>query len=197
MIRHGASATARGRPAVRRIATVVRQETSQWSPRLALAQAAVAPLPVMVGNRLRTVALRAAGFDIGHGTVVLGRIRFTGTPTPARHVRIGGLAVINFGCVFDAAADITIGHRVGIGQEVMILTNGHRIGPAGQRLGVLHARPVSIGDGAWLSSRAVLLPGVTVGAGAVVAAGAVVTVPVPPNTLVGGVPARVVRELPA
>ena len=56
-------------------------------------------------------------------------------------------------------------------------------------------KPVRIGDGAWLASRAVVLPGVTVGEGAIVAAGAVVTRSVEPHTLVGGVPARLIRHL--
>jgi maltose O-acetyltransferase len=58
------------------------------------------------------------------------------------------------------------------------------------------ARPVSIEDGAWIAARVTILPGVTIGRGTVVAAGAVVTRDVPPNTLAAGVPARVKRELP-
>lgn len=179
-----------------RLAEVVRDETGQWSPRLALAQTAVAPLPPFVGNRLRVRALRAAGFSIGRGTVILGRIRFTGAANPAPHVVIGASSVVNLGCLFDAAADITIGDHVGIGQQVMLLTNGHEIGPPRRRLGPLRPEPIDIADGAWLSTRVIILPGVTVGAGAVVAAGAVVTRSVPPHTLVGGVPARPLRELP-
>jgi len=53
-----------------------------------------------------------------------------------------------------------------------------------------------VGDGAWIATRAVVLPGVTIGEGAVVAAGAVVTRSVAPHTMVGGVPARVLRDLP-
>lgn len=179
-----------------RLYEVLGEETSQWSTRLALTQALVATLPPFVGNRLRARALRAAGCSVGHGTVVLGRVRFTGAPNPAPHVVIGRNCVINFGCVFDAAAEITIGDEVGLGQEVFILTNGHEIGPPQRRLGALRPQPVRVGHGAWLSTRSVLLPGVTVGEGAVVAAGAVVTRSVPAHTLVGGVPARVLRELP-
>lgn len=181
----------------RRLMATARHETAQLSVRTGLARAAMAPLPHFTGNRLRATLLRAAGFRIGHGTLIFGPIRFSGTPDPAAHVTIGALAIINIGCLLDAAADIRIGDRVGIGQEVMILTNRHRIGPHGQRLGPLEALPVHIGDGAWLSTRAVVLPGVTVGDGAVVGAGAVVTRSVAPDTLVAGVPARVIRKLPS
>jgi maltose O-acetyltransferase len=77
----------------------------------------------------------------------------------------------------------------------MILTNSHRIAASGRRAGALDARPVTIEAGAWLSTRCTILPGVTVGRGAVVAAGAVVTTAVPANVLVGGVPAQIIREL--
>jgi maltose O-acetyltransferase len=76
------------------------------------------------------------------------------------------------------------------------LTVDHEIGPSENRCGEVLVAPVIIGDGAWLASRVTILPGVTVGNGSIVAAGAVVTHDVPPNTLVAGVPARVVRDLP-
>jgi maltose O-acetyltransferase len=181
----------------RRLLAVARGETAQIAPAVTLARLAMAPLPPFTANRVRTALLRAAGMTIGRGTMIFGPIRFSGTPHPAAHVTIGQDVIINIGCLLDAAAHIHIGDRVGIGQHVMILTNRHRIGPHGRRLGGLEALPVHIGDGAWLSTRAVVLPGITVGDGAVVAAGAVVTRPVPPDPLVAGVPARVVRELPA
>jgi maltose O-acetyltransferase len=64
-----------------------------------------------------------------------------------------------------------------------------------RRAGDLKAEPVTIGDGAWIGARATILPGVTIGGGAVVAAGSVVTRDLPANVLAGGVPARVIREL--
>lgn len=77
----------------------------------------------------------------------------------------------------------------------MILTNGHHISNSGRRAGELQAKPVKIGKDAWLSTRCTILPGVEIGEGAIVAAGAVVTKSVPPNVMVGGVPARIIREL--
>jgi acetyltransferase-like isoleucine patch superfamily enzyme len=78
----------------------------------------------------------------------------------------------------------------------MILTSSHELGPTMQRAGPLFRRPVRIGQGAWVGARSVVLPGVSIGDGAVVAAGSMVTKDVPPNVLVGGVPASVRRSLP-
>lgn len=181
----------------RHLRYVVREEFKNLDLRLATGLALAGMLPQPVGHRLRTRLLRMAGVEIGRTTVVLGRIRMTGSRQAGSNVRIGELCVINFGCIFDAAAPIVIGDRVGLGQEVVILTNGHVVGPPAQRLGPLAARGVTIGDGAWVSTRAIVLPGVEIGEGAVVAAGAVVTRSVPPHRLVGGVPARVIRHLGA
>ena len=179
-----------------RLIRAVRDEIAHLSPSLVLAQAAISLLPPYTGNRLRVRILRAAGFHIGHGTVILGPVRFTAARNPASHVTFGKNDVVNFGCLFEAAAEITIGDDVGIGQEVMVLTNRHKMGNPGRRLGPLEALPVRVEDGAWLSTRAVVVPGVTIGEGAVVAAGAVVTRSVAPHTVVGGVPAQRIRELP-
>lgn len=80
--------------------------------------------------------------------------------------------------------------------QVLILTTSHEIGPQGQRAAALEARPVCIGSGAWLGARCTILPGVTIGAGAIIAAGAVVSRDVPANTMVAGIPARVIKSLP-
>jgi acetyltransferase-like isoleucine patch superfamily enzyme len=148
-----------------------------------------------VGTRLRAAVLRLAGFAIGPGTVFWGTPIFTGGRDIYRNLRIGGGCWINAGCFFDLGATITIGDRVAMGQQVMIMTNGHLLAGPGRRAGALLARPVAVGNGAWISTRATILPGVTIGEGAVVAAGAVVTRDVAAHTLVGGVPARLIREL--
>jgi maltose O-acetyltransferase len=95
----------------------------------------------------------------------------------------------------DLGASISIGDKVSLGHGVLVLTGTHEIGPPSHRAGRLVTEPVSIGDGAWLGSRCVIFPGVKIGAGAVVAAGAVVTEDVPANTVVAGVPAQIVKSL--
>jgi maltose O-acetyltransferase len=175
---------------------VVSDETKAARPRLVLADIVMAVLPPYVGLRLRSRALRFAGARIGHGTTVWGRISVAGADNPAAALDIGSFCRINGGCVFDMSAPISIEDHACLGHEVMLLTGTHQIGPQGRRAAELRTARVVVGRGAWLGARSVVLPGVTIGAGAVVAAGAVVTADVPPNTLVAGVPARPIRELP-
>ncbi len=94
------------------------------------------------------------------------------------------------------ASDTVIGNDVMMGLEVLILSTLHRsdlpdIPPLHQ--GWLPNRPVRLGDGCWIGGRAILLPGVNIGQGAIVGAGAVVTKDVPPFGVVGGVPAKIIR----
>ena len=110
-------------------------------------------------------------------------------------ISIGRNCWINDSCTFDASAAITIGDNVALGQSVMILTNSHELGPSESRAGSVIGLPVSIGDGAWVGARTTVLPGVTIGPGAIVAAGSVVNRHVEADTMVAGVPARLVRHL--
>jgi len=162
-----------------------------------MAQIAMWLLPPHVGNRLRIYLLRLCGFRIGRGTVMWGAPTITGSGNLYRRLTIGEACWINTDCFFNVGADIWIGDRVAIGHQVLILTETHAIGDSTCRAGMLRAAPVSIGNGVWLGARCTILPGVTIGEGAIVAAGAVVTKTVSPNTLVGGIPARLLRELPA
>ena len=92
---------------------------------------------------------------------------------------------------------VSIGKNVTLGPFVRIYTGTHRIGPASQRcLPGAIPEPVIIEEGSWIAMCAVILPGVHIGPGCVVAAGAVVTKDIPANSYVAGVPARIVRQLP-
>ena len=91
--------------------------------------------------------------------------------------------------------NVTIGTSVAIGPHTRIVTDTHDIGAPTRRAGTGRKEPVVIEDGAWIGASVTILPGVTIGRGAVVAAGAVVTRDVSPNTLVAGVPAKVIRKL--
>jgi maltose O-acetyltransferase len=139
--------------------------------------------------------LRLGGVDVGRGSILLGRIGVTGPRRAARNVTIGRHCVVNVGCVLEAGAPIVIGDRVGLGQDVLVLTTGHAIVGPEQRWGPLESREVRIGEGSWIAARVTILPGVVIGEGSVVAAGSMVTESVPPQTLVAGVPARVIRSL--
>lgn len=94
-------------------------------------------------------------------------------------------------------APITIGARCDIAPEVCFITGTHEPGDSSRRAGLGVARPILVGDGCWLGARVTVLAGVSIGDGAIVAAGAVVAGDVEPNTLVGGVPARLIRRLDA
>lgn len=89
-----------------------------------------------------------------------------------------------------------IGARTAIGPFTRIVSDTHSIGPAERRAGPVWWDGITIGSGCWIGASVTILAGVTIGDGAVVAAGAVVPNDVPPNTVVAGVPARVIRELP-
>lgn len=111
-----------------------------------------------------------------------------------RNIRIGRNVFINMGCKFQDQGGLTIGDGALIGHNVVIATLNHDLDPA-RRADVVPA-PVVIGDDAWIGSNATILPGVTIGDGAVVAAASVVTRDVPAGTVVVGSPARVIRRVP-
>ena len=178
-----------------RILRVLREEFGAVHLRLLFAQLLMAPLPVHAGGRLRVLALRLAGFRIGTHTHVFGWPVITGERGLQRKLRIGSECWFNVGVRFDLGAEITIGDRVAMGQEVLLMTGTHEIGAHERRAGPLRTAPIHIGDGVWLGARCIILPGVRVGDGAIVAAGAVVNRDVPANAIVGGVPARVLRTL--
>jgi maltose O-acetyltransferase len=144
-----------------------------------------------VSGRLRAMLLRWNGAKVGKKCFVRGGLLIQ----ESFALTLGDEVFINAGCCFDLTEPITLEDRVQLGFQVTLITGGHEIGTHESRAGNHLARPIRIQSGAWIGARAVLLPGVTIGAGAVVAAGAVVTRDVPPDTLVAGVPARALREL--
>lgn len=88
-----------------------------------------------------------------------------------------------------------IGDHVNIGPFVRIVSDTHDIGPASRRAGKARFDPIVIGSGSWIGASVTILGGVSIGEGCIVAAGAVVTKDVPPNTMVGGIPAKHIRSL--
>lgn len=104
---------------------------------------------------------------------------------------VGSGTVIGHNALLDARMGLTIGNNVNLSNEVMIWTLHHDYNDTGF---AAIGSPVVIADYVWLCSRAIILPGVTIGKGAVVAAGAVVTKDVLPYTVVGGVPAKKIAD---
>lgn len=109
--------------------------------------------------------------------------------------RVGKEVFVNFGCTFLDQGGITLEDGVFIGPEAKIITENHPEEPALRR--TLSVKPVIIRRNAWIGAGAVILPDVTVGENAIVAAGAVVTKNVPDNTVVAGVPAKILRNINA
>lgn len=109
-------------------------------------------------------------------------------------ISLGRNVFINQNCTFYDLGGITIADDVMIGPNVSIITSGHPIEPSQRRTGVI-AKPIVVERNVWIAAGAIIIGGVTVGENSVVSAGSVVTRNVPPNTLVGGNPARVIRSI--
>lgn len=110
-------------------------------------------------------------------------------------LHIGARTFANFGFTALDVAEIRVGDDVQIGPNVQLLTPTHPPDAELRRAKWEAAKPITIGDNAWIGGGAIVLAGRTVGENAIVGAGAVVTKDVPPNTLVGGNPAQVIRQL--
>ena len=111
-----------------------------------------------------------------------------------QHIHVGDNFHADYNCTMLDLAEIRIGNNCLIGPDVGIYTAGHRLEAEGRTLDV-YGMPITIGNDVWIGGHSTILPGVSIGDGAVVAAGAVVTKDVEPNTIVGGVPAKVIKKI--
>lgn len=112
---------------------------------------------------------------------------------PGGTLEIGDRTVLNYGVDVAATRQVRIGADCLVGTHVIILDNDFHDAADHDR--APEPRPVTIGDGVWIGNRATILPGVSIGEGAVVGAGSVVMSDVPPRTLAMGNPARVIKKL--
>lgn len=110
-----------------------------------------------------------------------------------RFIRLGKRVFINHACSFLDIGGITIEDDVKLGPKVNLVTENHPLDPSARK--TLLINPIIIKQNAWIGAGATILPGVTVGENSVVAAGAVVSRDVLPNTVVAGIPAKVVKTL--
>ncbi len=131
---------------------------------------------------------RYCGLVLGDGSTICAGVFVTGS-----NIRIGAHSVVNRGTYLDGRAPLSIGDNVNISHQALLQTLTHD--PLAPDFAAL-AKPVVIRDHAWIGARALICPGVTVGEGAVVGAGAVVTRDVAPWTIVAGNPARPIGERP-
>jgi acetyltransferase-like isoleucine patch superfamily enzyme len=136
-----------------------------------------------------TSVLRLFGAKIDHTAVLYGGFEIRSP----RKLTIGANTCIGHRATLDARGGLTIGNNVNFSSEVMIWTAQHDYRDP---LFGTDFKPVIIGETAWLGPRCIILPGVTIGEGAVVAAGAVVTKDIDAYTVVGGVPAQKISDRP-
>lgn len=140
-------------------------------------------------HHLRRFFYRIAGVKIGKGSSLHMGIRFYNP----KNIIIGEDTIIGEGAVLDGRDKLEIGNHVDIATEVMIYNGEHD--SLDQGFKAVFA-PVKISDYVFIGPRAIILPGVVIGKGAVVGAGAVVTKDVPEFMIVGGVPAKPIKERP-
>ena len=138
-------------------------------------------------HHFRRFFYRVAGIKIGKGSTIHMGARFY----DPRNISIGEDSIIGEGVVLDGRDKLNIGNHVDIASEVMIYNSEHDIDDPNF---LAKNAPVLIEDYVFIGPRAIILPGVKIGKGAVVAAGAVVTKDVPPFAIVGGVPAKIIGE---
>ena len=110
-----------------------------------------------------------------------------------KNIQLGANVFINSGCCFQDQGGIEIGDGCLIGHQVVIATLNHDFDPS--KRAEMTAKKVVLGKNVWVGSHATILPGVTVGDGSIIAAGAVVTKDVPERCIAAGVPARVIKTL--
>lgn len=111
------------------------------------------------------------------------------------NIEIGENFYCNFNCVILDVAKVKIGSSVMLGPNVQIYTATHPLNASQRRQGLELGKAITIGDDVWIGGHAVLCPGVTIGRGSIIAAGAVVTKDVPPGVVVGGNPSKMIKEI--
>ncbi|HUQ85027.1 MAG TPA: DapH/DapD/GlmU-related protein [Candidatus Limnocylindrales bacterium] len=136
---------------------------------------------------IRRFFYRLAGVQIGSGSAIHMGARFYNP----RNITIGNGTIIGEGIVLDGRDKLSIGNHVDIASDVMIYNSQHDI--EDPHFGGINA-PVRIGDYVFIGPRSIILPGVNIGKGAVIAAGSVVTKDVKEFEMVGGVPAKIIKE---
>ena len=148
----------------------------------------------------RNEILREMVGSIGEGSFIQGPVFFH----YGKHTSIGRNVFINFNFTVQDDAEVTIGDDCNFGPGVTIVTPMHPMLPEerkvmlderGERKHLCWAEPVHIGSDCWFGASVTVCPGVTIGDGCVIGAGAVVTKDIPPRTFAAGVPCKVIREL--
>jgi maltose O-acetyltransferase len=158
---------------------------------------AMVPYRMLLVPQLRAPYLRLLGARVGRRTILHDLRFFNLYRTGLRGLVIGEDCFVGDECLFDLAEAISLGRQVTFAERVLVLTHmnvGYADHPLQAHFPPI-AKPVRVEDGAFLGANVTVLAGVTIGQGAFVAAGSVVTSDVPAWTLVAGVPAKPVRRI--
>ncbi len=134
--------------------------------------------------------MKKLGFKIGEGTKIVGPIFCTGQLEIGENCWIGRNFTVN------GNGKVVIGDNCDIAPDVSFLTGGHKIGKKERRAGDGESYEIKIGAGSWIGARSTLLGNIEIGTNSVVAACTCVNKNIEPNTLCGGVPAKIIKQLP-
>jgi acetyltransferase-like isoleucine patch superfamily enzyme len=140
-------------------------------------------------NEIRSLLSQITGSEIDESVTVFTPLYIN----YGKHTKIGKNVFINFDCVFLDLGRITIEDNVQIAPKVSLLSEGHPTS-IGDRHSLI-PKPIHIKKNAWIGANATILQGVTIGENAIVAAGSVVSKDVPDNTIVGGIPAKFIKNI--
>ena len=141
------------------------------------------------GEEIRNLLRKITGVDVDDTTMIFPPFQIN----YGRNTKVGKGVFINFDCTFLDLGGITIDDNVMLAPKVSLLSEGHPVAVNDRQ--TLTAGRIHIQRGAWIGAGAIILQGVTIGENAVVAAGAVVSNDVPANTVVGGIPAKHIKNL--
>ena len=144
---------------------------------------------LFISNKLRFILYKIAGMRTESSNIRSG-CAFRG-----KSVFIEKGVFINHNVFIDAWESVTIKENTAIAFDVMICTSSHKIGSSSKRAGESQRKPIIIGKGCWIGARSIILPGVTIGDGCVIAAGSVVNKDCNSNSLYAGNPAKFIRKL--
>lgn len=144
-----------------------------------------------VFNVLKSFALRLLGSKVGKRVIYYPDLWIL----PCRNLTLGDDVDLACGVIITTGGSVSIGDRTWIGYRTQILSVNHRIPPVPERFSEAEdvCKPIVIGDDVWIGANCLILAGVTIGEGAIVAGGSVVTKDVPAFAVVGGCPAKIIK----
>lgn len=180
----------------RRVAKYLRAQGAELHGRLLAAQLCVRLIPFNTFGVIRAAIYRAAGFGIAPRARIAGPLTLWGRGDVYARLSVGDHTFLNTPAHIELNAPVRIGARCAIGHHLIVITTNHVLGPSEQRAAEVFHEGVTIEDGAWIGAAVTILPGVTIGRGAFVVAGTLVTRSVPANARVAGPRGAVVGILP-